>query len=184
MASGKRENILVSEYSSPCGELLIGSLGDRLCLCDWLAGKHRERVDSRLKRMFRADYEQGMSPVMEKAIRQLDEYFAGRRQRFEVPLLFAGTEFQKAVWKELLGIPFGVTVSYSYITRNIGRPKSVRAVANANGANPLSIFVPCHRVIGRDRTLTGYGGGLSAKEFLLNLERKHTPTQELLLFPD
>lgn len=104
------------------------------------------------------------------AIAQLDEYFAGKRRQFDVPLLFAGTEFQKTVWDTLLTIPFGQTVSYGELARQIGMPKAVRAVANANGANSISIFAPCHRVIGSDGTLTGYGGGLPVKEFLLRLE--------------
>ena len=87
-----------------------------------------------------------------------------------MPLLFVGTDFQKAVWNELLKIPFGKTVSYGEMALRIGMPKAVRAVANANGANSISIFAPCHRVIGSDRSLTGYGGGLSAKKFLLELE--------------
>ena len=88
-----------------------------------------------------------------------------------MPVLFAGTDFQKKVWDTLLTIPFGNTVSYREIARRIGMPKAVRAVANANGANSISIFVPCHRLIGSDNTLTGYGGGLDAKEFLLKLEK-------------
>jgi len=87
-----------------------------------------------------------------------------------VPLLFVGTDFQKTVWNELLKIPFGKTISYGEMAKHIGRPQAVRAVANANGANSISIFAPCHRVIGSDHSLTGYGGGLSAKKFLLELE--------------
>ena len=89
---------------------------------------------------------------------------------FDVPLLFVGTDFQKTVWNELLNIPFGTTVSYGEMARRIGMPKAVRAVANANGANAMSIFVPCHRVIGSNRSLTGYGGGLEAKRKMLELE--------------
>ena len=110
------------------------------------------------------------SEVIEKAARQLDEFFAGKRKEFDVPLLFVGTDFQKTVWNELLEIPFGKTVSYGEMAQRIGMSKAVRAVANANGANSISIFAPCHRVIGSDRSLTGYGGGLPAKKFLLELE--------------
>ena len=87
-----------------------------------------------------------------------------------MPLLFVGTDFQKKVWRELLNIPFGETISYKEMARRIGLPTAVRAVANANGANSVSIFAPCHRVIGSDNSLTGYGGGLAAKEKLLKLE--------------
>ena len=120
--------------------------------------------------MLCAEFEIGTSDVIEKAARQLDEFFAGKRKEFDVPLLFVGTDFQKTVWSELLKIPFGKTVSYGEMAQRIGMPKAVRAVANANGANSMSIFAPCHRVIGSDRSLTGYGGGLPAKKFLLELE--------------
>ena len=167
----KEKNIIkVKRYDSPCGVLLLGSFGDKLCLCDWQVEKHRGHVDRRLKRVLRAEFEEGTSEVIEKAASELDEFFAGKRKTFDVPLLFAGTDFQKNVWNELLKIPFGKTISYGEMAQHIGMPKAVRAVANANGANSLSIFAPCHRVIGSDRSLTGYGGGLPAKKFLLELE--------------
>lgn len=149
---------------------MLGSYGEKLCLCDWQEEKHRGLVDNRLKRMLKAEFEEGMSPVIEMAMSQLDEYFAGKRKVFDVPLLFVGTDFQIKVWNDLLNIPYGKTVSFGEMARNIGMPKAVRAVANANGANAMSIFAPCHRVIGSDKTLTGYGGGLNAKEYLLRLE--------------
>ena len=150
---------------------MLGSFVDKLCLCDWQIEKHRNFVDNRLRRILEAEFVEGSSEVIDNAIIQLDEYFEGKRQQFDVPLLFAGTDFQKKVWNRLLAIPFGVTISYGEMARQIGMPKAVRAVANANGANSISIFAPCHRVIGSDHTLTGYGGGLAAKEFLLKLER-------------
>ena len=103
----------------------------------------------------------------------MDEYFAGKRRNFTIPLLFVGTDFQKKVWNKLLEIPYGKTVSYGELARMIDMPKAVRAVANANGANAISILAPCHRVIGSDRSLTGYGGGLAAKKLLLDLETTH-----------
>ena len=101
----------------------------------------------------------------------MDEYFRRERRAFDIPLLFAGTEFQNKVWDMLLQIPYGRTVSYAGMALSLGIPKAVRAVANANGANAISIFAPCHRVIGSNGSLTGYGGGLDAKRFLLELER-------------
>ena len=94
---------------------------------------------------------------------------------FDIPLLFIGTEFQKNVWHKLLEIPYGKTVSYGELAKLLGIPKAVRAVANANGANAISIFAPCHRVIGSDHSLTGYGGGLAAKRLLLDLELNGKP---------
>jgi methylated-DNA-[protein]-cysteine S-methyltransferase len=166
----RTDKIIISRYDSPCGGLMLGSYGEKLCLCDWQVEKHRGLVDNRLKRMLKAEFEEGMSPVIEMAMSQLDEYFAGKRKVFDVPLLFVGIDFQIKVWNDLLNIPYGKTVSYREMARNIGMPKAVRAVANANGANAMSIFAPCHRVIGSDKTLMGYGGGLNAKEYLLRLE--------------
>jgi methylated-DNA-[protein]-cysteine S-methyltransferase len=109
-------------------------------------------------------------PVLLKAERQLNDYFAGKLKKFSLRFDFAGTEFQKKVWQALATIPFGETRSYGEIARQIGRPKAVRAVGGANGRNPISIIVPCHRVIGSNGKLTGFAGGLEAKAFLLKTE--------------
>ncbi len=166
----KKNIVKTKRYESPCGTLLLGSFNDKLCLCDWQVEKHRDHVDKRLKRVLQADFEDSSSAVIEKAIVLLDEFFAGKRKKFDLPLLFVGTNFQKKVWNELLKIPYGKTVSYGEMASRMGMPRAVRAVANANGANAISIFVPCHRVIGSDGSLTGYGGGLAAKKKLLDLE--------------
>ena len=115
--------------------------------------------------------EGGDSPVLREARAQLDAYFTGRLTVFELPLQLEGTEFQRRVWAALCGIPYGETVSYRELAGRIGQPKAVRAVGLANGRNPVSIVVPCHRVIGADGTLTGYGGGLPRKRWLLDHER-------------
>lgn len=166
----KKADILVQRYQSPCGELVLGSYGDRLCLCNWTVEMHPGRVDRRLLTLLDASFQESRTDITDEAVRQLSEYFSGDRKTFDIPLLFAGTDFQKKVWRGLLEIPYGTTVSYGELAAATGVPKSVRAVANANGANAISIFVPCHRVIGHARTLTGYGGGLDAKKFLLDLE--------------
>ena len=163
--------IITKRYNSPCGELLLGSYEDRLCLCNWTEEQHPGRVDRRLQSEFDAAFEEGASEILDEAAFQLDQYFRRERKGFDIPLLFAGTDFQKTVWNKLLEIPYGHTVSYGEMAAAIGMPKSVRAVANANGANAISIFVPCHRVIGSDRSLTGYGGGIGAKRYLLELEQ-------------
>lgn len=110
------------------------------------------------------------TPILAETIRQLEEYWEGRRTTFDVPLEMKGTPFQEKVWKALQEIPFGKTVSYADIARRIKNPKAVRAVGSANGKNPISIIVPCHRVIASDGTLGGYGGGLKTKTRLLALE--------------
>lgn len=164
--------ISISKYISPAGELILGSYEDKLCLCDWARANHRDLIDRRVLKSLNAHFEYSLSDVISKAISQLDEYFAGDRTEFSIPILFSGTFFQCGVWSELLKIPYGETISYSEQAYRIGCPKAVRAVASANAANPISIFVPCHRVIGMNGKLSGYGGGLDAKRFLLNLEAK------------
>ena len=119
--------------------------------------------------------EQSDHPVLVKTEQQLNDYFAGRRDRFDLPLDMVGTDFRKRVWKALLDIPFGETRSYADIARAVGNPKAARAVGGAINHNPLSIVTPCHRVIGRDGTLTGFAGGLEAKEFLLGHEQGKAP---------
>jgi methylated-DNA-[protein]-cysteine S-methyltransferase len=111
------------------------------------------------------------TPLIQKAAAQIKEYFEGKRKQFKLPLVMHGTEFQMAVWQALQNIPYGETRSYKEIAANIGRPKAVRAVGMANNRNPISIIVPCHRVIGADGGLTGYGGGLPLKQYLLELEQ-------------
>ena len=112
--------------------------------------------------------------VVEEAKKQLDEYFDGRRRAFDLPLAPSGTRFQLRAWRALQEIPYGATCSYGEQARAMGQPQAVRAVGAANGRNPIPIVVPCHRVIGGDGTLTGYGGGLHVKEFLLDLERRQS----------
>lgn len=162
--------IRIQRYHSPCGDLMLGSLEDKLCLCDWALERRRDSIDRRLRKVLQAGYEEKASDVTQEAVRQLEEYFNGKRTVFDVPLLFAGTDFQKRVWHKLLEIPYGTTLSYGELAAQLDMPQAVRAVANANGANAISIFVPCHRVIGSNHSLTGYAGGLDAKKRLLDLE--------------
>lgn len=114
--------------------------------------------------------------LLHAAAHQLDEYFARKRTRFDLPLDLVGTEFQRAVWRELTKIPFGQTTSYAQQAQRIGNPKALRAVGAANGRNPLSIVVPCHRVIGTNGSATGYAGGLERKRYLLALEQSFSAT--------
>ncbi|MDR1720272.1 MAG: methylated-DNA--[protein]-cysteine S-methyltransferase [Dysgonamonadaceae bacterium] len=166
------KNICIQRYHSPCGDLLLGTYDHQLCLCNWINEKHKGKVDRRLQKMLQAGYLETTTEIAQEAAKQLDEYFGGKRTTFDVPLLFAGTNFQKRVWQQLLEIPYGATVSYGELAKRLDMPQAVRAVANANGANAISIFAPCHRVIGSDNSLTGYGGGLPAKKYLLELENK------------
>lgn len=115
--------------------------------------------------------EDSTNPLLLKVEKQLKEYFEGKRQTFDLPLKMDGTAFQKAVWEELKKIPFGQSVSYKYIAQKLNNQKAVRAVGSANGRNPISIIVPCHRVIGADGNLSGFAGGVDRKKILLDLER-------------
>ncbi len=150
----------------------LGSYGDKICMCDWAGSRRRDTIDRRICRQLNARYVEGTSDIIDLTVAQLAEYFAGKRREFTIPLVFTGTPFQCSVWSELMNIPYGTTISYAELARRINNPKGVRAVASANAVNPTSILVPCHRVIGSDCRLTGYGGGLAAKEYLLSLEAR------------
>lgn len=129
----------------------------------------------------REDFGERVRSGFEAAVSELREYFEGQRKRFSIPLFMEGTAFQKEVWKRLCDIPYGETRSYGQLAEAIGKPAACRAVGMANGHNPISIVVPCHRVIGSDGSLTGYGGGLERKKFLLKLEGGSLSPQLLLI---
>ena len=164
------KNIYVQNFKSPVGELILGSYGDSLCLCDWKYRNTRKTIDHRLSSRLKSNFIVQNSPVIEKAKNQLNEYFIKERLEFSIPLLTLGTDFQNLIWKALSDISYGTTISYLELACKIRNEKAVRAVASANGANALSIFIPCHRVIGSDGELTGYAGGINTKKKLLALE--------------
>lgn len=165
------EMIFCQTFGTPCGELILQSVAGKLICCDWSDGWHRATIARRLERAFpHASCLEREDEVIAQTKRQLTEYFAGTRKTFDVPLRFIGTDFQHAVWQELLKLPYGTLTTYGEIARRIGRPGAVRAVGVAVGENPCSILVPCHRVVGANRTLTGYGGGFEAKRKLLQIE--------------
>ena len=147
----EKQTIYIQAYHSPYGDLLLGATEDKLCLCDWSKGTPRTIVNQRFQRLMKADYKENYSKILSKARKQLEEYFTKQRTAFEIPLLFIGTEFQKKVWSNLLKIPYGQTISYKKLAQQMDCPYAIRAVANANSANALSIFIPCHRVIGSNR---------------------------------
>jgi len=165
------EPIAIQYFKSPLGELIIGSYKGKLCLCDWKYRRMRASVDKRLQSTLKTTYIEESCELIDNAIVQLERYFAGELNRFDLPLLMIGTDFQQSVWNALLTIPYGKTISYLELAKNIQNEKAVRAVASANGANAISIIIPCHRVIGSDGQLTGYAGGLPAKKRLLALEQ-------------
>ena len=164
------DRIITALYKTPCGTLELASFGDSLVLCDWVSGAHHARTVARAARMLDATTEPGTSDVIRAAKKQLDEYFVKRRIAFDLPLAFTGTDFQKAVWSEIAKIEYGDLMTYGDLARTAGRPGAVRATGLAVGANPLSVIVPCHRIVGKDGAITGYGGGIEAKKWLLRHE--------------
>lgn len=158
---------LYKTIPSPVGQLILVARDTKLAAILW--------ENERLNRVRLGPLEEdSQHPVLKETERQLMEYFAGQRRRFDLALDFAGTDFQVRVWQALLTIPFGETRSYRDIAIQIGQPTAVRAVGAANGRNPISIIAPCHRVIGTSGSLTGFAGGLAAKQFLLSLEGQQT----------
>lgn len=175
-------NIITKHYKSPIGELILGSYHDELVLCDWRYRKMRKAIDLRIQKKLAADFIQGESDIINTTIKQLEEYFKGERIEFSISLKTVGTDFQKTVWNKLLKIPFGETESYLGLSKKLGNEKAFRAVATANGANAISILIPCHRIIGSDKSLIGYAGGLPAKKKLLELENPSLISQQTSLF--
>lgn len=155
-------------YHSPLGLLLLQAEEEQLTV----AGFRDEATV--------AITEETSSPVLQKTIVQLDQYFEGSRQKFDLPLNPAGTVFQQKVWQQLIQIPFGETITYLHMAKRLGNVKSIRAAASANGKNPLAIVIPCHRVVGADGKLTGYAGGLHRKQWLLGHEAKMAGKQSKL----
>ena len=153
------------------GELILGSFEGNLCLLDFRYRKMRKTVDERIKKGLNAKFAENNTEIIEKTLAELDEYFHGNRKVFDVPLKMVGTDFQKRVWEALLRVPFGTTSTYLQLAKNIKNEKAVRAVAAANGANSMSIIIPCHRIIGSNGKLVGYAGGLPIKKQLLKLEQ-------------
>lgn len=165
-----KQPVCIQNVQSPCGEIILASTDDGLCLCDWYGMPCAERNMRRIKKILNAEFVTETSPILEETKRQLNEYFEGKRHTFNIPLHPIGTDFQLRVWSALNNIPYGETRSYMMIAQDIGNPKGVRAVAQAIGANGICILIPCHRVIGSSHTLVGFTGGLEKKKLLLELE--------------
>lgn len=164
-------------YKSKIGDMIIGAYQDQLCLLDFQYRKMRKTVDTRVKNGLKAEFVERETDITKQTKCQLDEYLNGERTEFDLPLLTVGTDFQKSVWQALMKVPYGTTSTYLQLAKAIDNEKAVRAVANANGANALGLIIPCHRIIGTNGELVGYGGGLSVKKRLLNLERNHSSTE-------
>ena len=171
-----RDAVTVTRLETPIGPMLAGASAAGVCLLEFVDRRMIETQVRRLARRLGGALVPGTSPHLDALAAELRRYFAGELRRFTVPLDLRGTPFQEKVWAALVTIPYGETRSYATQARLIGAPSATRAVARANGDNRIAIVVPCHRVVGADGTLTGYGGGLWRKRFLLDLEQGRAPT--------
>ncbi len=174
------KQINIQYHKTKIGDLILGSFDNKLCLLDFRYRKMRKTVDDRIKKGLNADFIEKDNPVLAQTRKELDEYLKGERKEFDIPLLMVGSDFQKSVWDALMKVPYGTTSTYLSLAKKINNEKAVRAVANANGANAIGVIIPCHRIIGSDGKLVGYGGGLQVKKRLLKLEKSHFNGQEML----
>jgi len=166
----KNGPIHIQIFDTILGPMRLGVVDDGVCLLAFAGSEKRPRMEKRLMRHLGGHLREAAHPLLESARQQLEEYFAGHRRTFDLPLKLAGTAFQRKVWRALMKIPFGQTISYATLARAIGQREAARAVAGANAANAISIIIPCHRVIATGGGLGGYAGGLDAKRRLLTLE--------------
>jgi len=162
------------KIETPLGEMVAGATDKGVCMLEFTDRRMLRNEYKDLIRQLKTTYEDGENKHLKTLRKQLKEYFKGTRKEFSVSLVTPGTEFQQIVWKELQNIQFGTTRTYQEQATALGKGDSVRAVANANGMNRISIVIPCHRVIGSDGRLTGYGGGLRRKKWLLDHEKKYS----------
>ena len=165
------KTLVVTRLKTPLSEFIAGATTKGICLLEFTDTNRVEMQISRLEKNYSLKIANGVSPFFTLLNQQLQEYLLGKLKKFDIPLDIRGTEFQLQVWNALQTIPYGETRSYQEQAIAIDRPQAVRAVANANRNNRMSILVPCHRVIGKNGAMTGYGGGIWRKEFLLDLER-------------
>ena len=163
----------ITHIETDLGLMVAGATDRGICMLEFSDYKLIDLEYKQLISLFKAPLVQGDNPHFDTLRSQLGEYFEGERREFDIPLDLAGTEFQKQVWLSLLKIPYGCTTNYAKQAELLGKPSAVRAVANANGKNKISIILPCHRVIGADGTLTGYGGGIWRKKKLLEFEQEN-----------
>lgn len=166
--------ILISRITTPLGPMFACATDRGLCMLEFVDRRMLETEFKDLQRLLKAKIIIGSNNHLKQAKKEIKEYFAGKRKNFEVTLDHPGTDFQNQVWNGLLDIPYGETRTYQQQAQNIGNPKAIRAVGTANGCNRISIIVPCHRVIGKDGKLTGYGGGLPRKQWLLDHEKSNS----------
>lgn len=174
--------IITSKIETELGIMIAGAVEEGICLLEFSDRRMLSTEYKDLQQLLNTTIKEGENKHIINLKKELSEYFEGKLKQFTVPLITPGTVFQQGVWKELLNIPYGTTRSYLEQAAALGKPEAIRAVANANGMNRIAIVIPCHRVIGTDGSLTGYGGGLKRKRWLLDHEKKYSgqPVDQLL----
>jgi len=171
--SSAGQRILISRLESPLGPMFVCATEKGVCLLEFVDRKMLETEFKDLQRLLQARIIHGENAHIKQAKKEMGEYFAGKRKDFSFKIDSPGTEFQQSVWKQLIDLPYGQTFTYQELAEKMGRPSGTRAVASANGNNRIAIVIPCHRIIGKDGKLRGYGGGLPRKQWLLDHEKKY-----------
>ncbi|HDL7425623.1 TPA: methylated-DNA--[protein]-cysteine S-methyltransferase [Yersinia enterocolitica] len=165
--------IIIQRFTTPLGPMFVCATERGVCLLEFTDRRMLETEFHDLQRLLNARIMSGENSHTRQAEKEISEYFSGTRQQFELTLDAPGSDFQRSVWQGLSAVPYGQTSHYQALSGQIGKPNAVRAVAAANGANRIALVIPCHRVIGKDGSMTGYGGGIARKEWLIEHERKH-----------
>jgi AraC family transcriptional regulator of adaptative response/methylated-DNA-[protein]-cysteine methyltransferase len=168
------EMIKTTKIETPIGEMVAAATSDGICLLEFTEGRDLSADFDELTKLLNKSVKKGWNLHLWRLRKQLKEYFKGKRKKFSIPLVTLGTEFQNEVWNGLKKIPYGSTISYQKQAETLNNPEAVRAVAQANSSNRIAIIIPCHRVIGSDRSLVGYRGGLQRKKWLIDHERQYS----------
>ena len=166
----QNNNIIIHTFNTPLGEMIACATEQGICLLEFNDRKLLDKEFHDIQKLLNATIIPGANQHLEQVQKEINEYFNGERKTFSVPLDTPGTDFQKKVWKELLKIPYGETITYKQQAILMGKPKSTRPIANANGHNRIAIIIPCHRVIGVNGDMTGYGAGIVRKKWLIEFE--------------
>ncbi len=174
-------SIFKTDIKTPIGDMIACATDRGICLLEFQERSNVAKQLNSVSSYFKKEVIPGHNLYLLKLQEQIDQFFSKKLENFSIPLDLAGTDFQKTVWNALLEIPFGNTISYLDLSKKLGDPKAIRAVANANAANKIAIIIPCHRVLGSDGSLTGYAGGLWRKKYLLELEDQRSDRQLSLI---
>ncbi|RMG24225.1 MAG: methylated-DNA--[protein]-cysteine S-methyltransferase [Methanobacteriota archaeon] len=174
--------IRIDSIQTPVGLMVVGEFNEKCCLLEYQGRTSLPSILKKKEKLLKSQIIEKRVMLHDQIEKEIIEYFSGKRKNFEIPILLKGSPFQEKVWDTLCTIPYGETMTYSELAVKCGTPKSIRAVGAANGANNIAILIPCHRVVGKDGKLHGYGGGINVKRKLLALERSHSNQGSLSTF--